>query len=115
MSEFLQDRQHGSETKFSVKVGGCTVATPQSIVLLCNQSSTLSAQVDQLSVAFGHRAFPRLVEVLSLPELDDDSCVKCLKLLLTLTSSQASCIQSNTCTAQQLLCYKRLQSTAPLT
>lgn len=64
----------------------------------------LFVQVDELSVAFGQRAMPKLVEVLSLPELDNDSCVRCLKLLLTLTSSQASCIQSNTCGLTAAFC-----------
>lgn len=41
-------------------------------------------------MAYGQRAMPKLVEVLSLPELDDDCTVRCLKLLASLISSQAS-------------------------
>ena len=61
------------------------------------QSSFLSMQIDELAVAFGQRAMPQLVEMLSSPELDDDSSVRCLTLLLTLISNQASCFGSHTC------------------
>ena len=57
-----------------------------------------------MAVAFGQRAMPKLVEVLSSPELDDDSSVRCLKLLLTLVGNQASCFGSSSYTLTAAFC-----------
>ena len=75
--------------------------------LLCNpdtHSGFLSMQVDDLAVAFGQRAMPKLVGMLSSPELDDESSVRCLKLLLTLISNQASWFDSNPCSLTAAFC-----------
>lgn len=39
-------------------------------------------------MAYGQRAMPKLVEVLSLPDLSENNVNKCLELLLTLLSRQ---------------------------
>ncbi|DBB02480.1 hypothetical protein WJX82_008721 [Trebouxia sp. C0006] len=62
-SEFLQDRQPNSQTSFALKA-------------------------DEIAAAYGQRAMPKLVEVLSLPDLSDACSIECLKLLLSLLSSQ---------------------------
>ncbi|KAL0028713.1 hypothetical protein WJX79_001788 [Trebouxia sp. C0005] len=62
-SEFLQDRLPNSQTTFALKA-------------------------DEIAVAYGERAMPKLVEVLSLPDLSDACSIECLQLLLSLLSSQ---------------------------
>lgn len=60
--------------------------------------SDQNVQVDELAVAYGQRALPKLVEFLSLNGLSEDSTAKCLRLILSLTSSQASiynCVPSD--------------------
>ncbi len=47
-------------------------------------------QVDGIAVAYGQRAMPKLVEVLSLPDLSDACSIECLQLLLSLLSSQVT-------------------------
>ena len=50
-----------------------------------------NVQIDEIAVAYGQRGLPKLVEILCLPELGDESSIRCLKLILSLISSQASC------------------------
>ena len=95
VSEFLQDRQPGSASDFAVKVCGFIGAMPHDCCDVCRESTV--RQVDELTVAYGQRAMPKLVEMLALPELDEDCSVKCLKLLISLISSQASCFDSDSC------------------
>ncbi len=47
-------------------------------------------QADEIAVAYGQRAMPKLVEVLSLPDLSDACSIECLQLLLSLLSSQVT-------------------------
>ena len=45
-------------------------------------------QPAEVALAYGHRAFPKLVVVLALPEVAEDTTVECLELIITLLSSQ---------------------------
>ena len=45
-------------------------------------------QPAEVTLAYGHRAFPKLVEVLALPELAEETTVECLELIITLLSNQ---------------------------
>jgi len=47
-------------------------------------------QADEIAVAYGQRAMPKLVEVLSLPDLSDACSIECLQLLLSLIGSQVT-------------------------
>ena len=47
-------------------------------------------QADEIALAYGQRAMPKLVEVLSLPDLSDACRVECLQLLLSLLGSQVT-------------------------
>ncbi|DBA83983.1 TPA: 50S ribosomal protein L3 [Trebouxia sp. C0004] len=62
-SEFLQDRLPNSQTSFALKA-------------------------DEVAVAYGQRAMPKLVEVLSLPDKSDACSIECLQLLLSLLGNQ---------------------------
>ena len=51
-------------------------------------------QADEIALAYGQRAMPKLVEVLSLPDLSDACSIECLQLLLSLLSSQVTSLSS---------------------
>ena len=51
-------------------------------------------QADEIAVAYGQRAMPKLVEVLSLPDLTDACSIECLQLLLSLFSSQVNLLST---------------------
>ena len=50
----------------------------------------MGLQPAEVTLAYGQRAFPKLVEVLRLPEVSEETTVECLKLVLSLLSNQVS-------------------------
>lgn len=88
-SEFLHDRLPIPETSFALKV--CLAEAYWKFYHSGNAYQLyVEVQSDEVAVAYGKRAMPRLVEVLSLPDLSEACGIECLQLLLSFLGSQAS-------------------------
>ena len=87
-SEFLHDRLPNPKTSFALKV--CLAGVHWEHHLSCIAQFDVEVQNDEVAVAYGKRSMPKLVEVLSLPDLTEACGIACLQLLLSFLGSQAS-------------------------